>query len=510
MANTTYEQIAHDVLLTGDVVSGKDGRLFLDGVMLQSKLSDAIAETIYVGEIFRNGQSVTSKYAVNAKPLDSVRVPLETPFPSSSRTARVGVRPGTPGNDGIINRNAAMMPSEDEFLIVLNQLNDQQIIFPELAQKASYVALRDASRRIASYGRSVVEDRSASTLAEILAYNIYRSLNGGDNLNSIDITAENAYSSLLAQLNTKLSAGDPVTGAHTYSTQGRCIIARSSFINNAFSRTSGIILNGSDIAQTMLRKYSFDANATEREFYGNAYRGSAMQFSFVECVDHIWSLAEKYLGLAAGALDDVIGIAVSYEATAVSSNIDYGVKIIDSQNVRGMLAQPLNCWGHESFRKIQLIGTPDLSNDTFTEAGFSAEIRKYPVAPADVWKADNSDKVLVPIYDADMQIVGYKPIANIPKPNGGVVTGGVATVTLALTGTSGAAVNNATVTVKSASGAETTVVNNNDGTYSFKIGQGVAATVNVTASGYTAATIDLSAQDTNKKSVKVTKALITA
>lgn len=506
MPNTDYTQIAHDVLMSGNTIAGKDGRLFLDGTMLQSTISDAIAEAIYVGEVFRNGLNVTAKYAVNAKPLDSVRVPLETPFPSSSRTARVGVREGTPGNDGIINRNPAMLPSDDEFLIVLNQVNDQQILFPELAEKATYIPLRDAAKRIASYGRSVVEDRTASTLAEILAYNIYRSLNEGNNINNINITQENAYSTLLGQLNTKLSNGDIATGAHTFGTMGRCIVGRPQLINSAFSRTSGIILNGSDMAQNMLRKYSFDSAATERDFYGNAYRGSAMQFTFVEAADYVWTLAEKYLGLQPGALDDVLGIAMSYESTAASENIDYGVKIVDATETRGMKAQPLNCWGHEAFRKSQLIGTPALTNDKFTAAGFSANVRKYPVAPKEVFTPANSNAITVPIFGLDGTITGYQTIASLPKPNGGVVTGGAADVTLTVTGTNGAVVNNATVTVKS-DNINAQVTNNNDGTYSFILAQGSAAVVTIAATGYTTATLNISEQESNNKTVKVSQAL---
>lgn len=509
MAITDYSQIARDVLMSGNPITRRDGRLFLDGTMLQSTISNAIAEAIYVGEIFRNGLNVTAKYAVNAKPLDSVRVPLETPFPSSSRTARVGVREGTPGNDGIINRNPAMLPSDDEFLIVLNQVNDQQILFPELAQKATYIPLRDAAKRIASYGRSVVEDRSASTLAEILSYNIYRSLNEGNNINNIDITAENAYSTLLGQLNTKLSNGDIVTGAHTFGTVGRCIVGRPQLINSAFSRTSGIILNGSDMAQNMLRKYSFDDSVSERDFYGNAYRGSAMQFTFVEAADYVWTLAEKYLGLQPGALDNVLGIAMSYESTAVSENIDYGVKIVDATETRGMKAQPLNCWGHEAFRKSQLIGTPALSNTTFTTAGFTANVRKYPVAPKEVFTAENSNKITVPIFGLDGSIVGYQTVANLPKPNGGVVTGGAANVTLTVSGTDGAVVNNATVTVTSGT-LTPTVTNNNDGTYSFILAQGAAATITIAATGYTTATLNVSEQESNNQTVALTQALTAA
>ena len=475
MAITSYEQIVKDVLLTGATPDNNGERLMLEGTMLQANISEAIAEAKYVGEIFRDGMNVTKRYSAGAKFLDSIRVPLATPYPATSRTVKVGARAGTPGNEGLINRNPALMPADDEFIVVLNQLNDQPLLFPELATLATAAPLRDISRRIASFTESVVEDESASTLAEILAYNIYRYQNGADNINTIDITADGAYATLLNSLNTKLSNGDAITGAHTYGTQGRCIVARSAFINNMFNTKSGIIVSGSDIAQNMLRKYNLDDKWENRDFKGNAYRGYAMQFDFCECVDFIWSRAEEYLGLAKGALDHVIGIAVSFEATAAAEAVDVGVKIIDAQETRGMKAQPLNCWGHEAFRLSQLIGDANLNAGVFTTAGFTADERKYPVAPS---KQAKTDGVLLPILNASGEVVGYKEIAKIPQPNGGVNVSGLCDVSLYVT-KAGAAVTGATIEV-TAGAMDTTVTEVGNGFYSFNILSGEAATVKVT------------------------------
>lgn len=480
MAITSYEQIVKDVLLTGASPADQGSRLMLEGVMLQAHISEAIAEAKYVGQIFRDGMNVTKRYGAGAKHLDSIRVPLATPYPATSRTVRVGGRVGTPGNEGLINRNPALMPADDEFIVVLNQLNDQPLLFPELATLATQAPLRDISRRIASYTESVVEDESASTLAEILAYNIYRNQNGADNLNTIDITVDNAYATLINALNTKLSKGDPITGAHTYGTQGRCIVARSQFINGLFNKNSGVMVSGSDIAQNMLRTYSLDSKFDDRDFKGNAYRGYAMQFDFCECVDFIWSRAEEYLGLTAGALDHVIGVALSFEATAVAEAVDVGVKIIDAQETRGMKAQPLNCWGHEAFRLSQLIGDKDLNAGVFTTAGFTADERKYPVAPDKTAKTDGVD---VPIYNASGEIVGYKRVAAIPKPNGGVNPSGLCTVTVYVTD-GGTAVTGATFEVKAGAMA-TTVTEVGNGYYSFNVLSGQAATVKVTKASKT-------------------------
>lgn len=96
--------------------------------------------------------------------------------------------------------------------------------------------------------------------------------------------------------------------------------------------------------------------------------------------------------------------------------IDLGVKMVDAQEVRGIMAQPLNIWGHEAFRKSYIIGDSTLNTTYLTSTlGFTADTRKYPVAPKDI---KDEDIVAVPIYANDGTIVGYKQIAAGLKPNG--------------------------------------------------------------------------------------------
>lgn len=396
-----------------------NGRFYVDGTMVNVELSNVIAEAIYISEIFRDRQSVTGKYTTDRK-AGAVRVMLDTPFPNSSRTLSYGGRKGTDGNGGIINVNPPYLPTNDEFMVYLNQVNDQAMLFADLGKE--YVPLDVMAQKIAGYAKAVTEDRSASTLAEILAYAIYRSLNGGNNIHNIaDLDAENAYATAVNDLNAKLDEGDVVQGAHTYATEGRTIIGRPSFINKVFNRKSGIILTGSDLAQEMLKNYDLDVRMSDRDFVGTGYKGYAMQFHWQSCPSWIWSLAEKYLGLTAGALNNVQAIAVSFESTAMGRVVDLGVKMIDANEVRGIKAQPLNIWGHEAFRKSYIVGDSTLTNDYLTGLGFTADERRYPVAP----KIANGDNVVtVPIYGTNGSVIGYKEVASAPTPNGGNMQSG--------------------------------------------------------------------------------------
>ena len=412
---TTEAFVKSALMGLGATQEDPNGRFYLDGNMVNVELSQVIAEAIYIEEIFRDGQSVTGKYTTD-RVSGALRVMLDTPLPSTSRTTSYGGRPGTPGNGGTINVNPPLLPTNDEFMVYLNQVNDQSMLFPDISKE--YVPLDVMARKIAAYAKSVTQDRSASTLAEIIAYAAFRSLNGGENIvQANDLTAENAYAELINNLNSMEDNGDPVQGAYTYPTEGRTIIGRPKFINNVFSRKSGVIMLGGDLAQEMLKNYDLDKRMSDRDYVGTGYKGYAMQQHFQSAPDYIWSLAEKYLGLPAGALDNVYAIAVSFEATAMGRVIDLGVKMIDANEVRGIKAQPLNVWGHEAFRKSYMIGDSTLTNDYLTSTlGFATGERKYPVAPS---VANNSDKIAVPIYGEDGAIIGYKTIAEAPKPNGG-------------------------------------------------------------------------------------------
>lgn len=391
-----------------------NGRFYLDGNMVNAELAQTIAEAIYIEEIFRDGQSVTGKYTTDRK-AGAIRVMLDTPLPSTSRTLAYGGRKGTPGNSGVINVNPPLLPANDEFMIYLNQINDQAMLFPDISKE--YVPLDVMAQKVAGYAKSVVQDRTASTLAEIIAYSYFRAMNDGDNLvNAPDLTVENAYAELINDINSLMDNGDPVQGAYTYPTEGRTIIGRPSFINHAFSRKSGLIMLGGDLAQEMLKNYDLDKNMSDRDYVGTGYKGYAMQFHWQSAPDYIWTLAEKYLNLPKGALDNVKAIAVSYQATAKGSVIDLGVKMIDANEVRGSKAQPLNVWGHEAFRKSFIIGDATLTTDYLSSTlSMTEDTRLYPVHPNEIRDDDTID---VPILGLDGSITGFKRIAAVPKPNG--------------------------------------------------------------------------------------------
>lgn len=414
------EGLIKNVLMgSGATQQDLNGRFFIDGQMINVELSRAIIESIYLAELFQPGFNCTAKYTEDTRPNGAIRVPLDTPFAPSSRTLSYGGRKGTPGNDGLFDMRGPVLPTVDEILIYLNQVNTQDIVFPDLSKE--YIPLDIMASKIKGYGASVGQDRSASTLAEIIGYCLYRAMNDGGNLISgFDGTQENAYANLIAQLNSRFTNGDPISGAFTFPIDGRIIILRSSAYN-IFNKNSGVILNGSNLAQEMLRDFDLSRNMSERRYVSEYYVGEFGRLHFLIIPDQLWTYAERYLGFPDGALKGLHGIAYSADSLAVCKAVDLGVKLQDT-NVpypRGIMARPVNIWGHEMFRKGYLIGDSTFTLDYLsTTLNLKDSTRLYPCAPADLGKNPNDRTIDVPVYGEDGSIVGFKRIATGQYPSG--------------------------------------------------------------------------------------------
>lgn len=421
------EGIIKNVLMSnGGTETDRYGRYYLDGQMVGVELAQAIIESIYLNEVFINGLNCTSVYTDDTRPNGAVRVALDTLFKPSSRTLTYGGRKGTPGNDGIFDATPPTLATSDEIIIYNNQVNTQDIVFPDISR--AYIPLDLMTRKLSGYGKSVAQDRTASTLAEVIAYCIYRALNDGNNLvNTFDGTQNNAYANLVAGLNAKFTNGDPITGAMTFPTEGRCVICRPEFGYGIFNKNSGVILNGSDLAQKILLNYDLSVDVSERRMVPSGYIGEFGGMHFIVVPDQFFTFAERYLNLTDGALSNVKAIALSAGSLAIGRAVDMGVKLQDSTYPypRGIMARPINIWGHEMFRKGFLIGDATLTNDYLTSIGFSANERRYPVAPN---VANDNHKITVPVYGTDGAVVGYQQIAQGQNPSGDNWRSGLSTV----------------------------------------------------------------------------------
>ena len=106
-------------------------------------LTDRILYNVWMrnnlnARIFVDGMGITSRTAQDAK-ASSVRVPIMMPPRYKPRTITIGQYPGgsiqgTPGNDGLENRNLPQTPQTNGVEVPFNQVYDDACVIYELSQ----------------------------------------------------------------------------------------------------------------------------------------------------------------------------------------------------------------------------------------------------------------------------------------------------------------------------------------------------------------------------------------
>lgn len=453
--------------------------------------------------IFVDGMGITS---MNAESEDAagVRIPMLIPSVRNMRTLAItpcgsGVGKGTPGNDQPFNRNLPHGMQTNAVDIWFNQLYD------EAAQLS-----RDQAKMIGNnldilgqFTGSIPQVTAMLMDAEIMATQIGSALSvlGNNGLYYNPATETDGYmQSIMNSLGTAMSnvKNGYVEGITSYPVDKSVYVLRYRAFNKLMTIRNGAIVN-SDIGQKILLNGKFDDAGTR--YLGGAIRGTYGGIVIKVVPDAYWDLAAALLNLTVeqkaqfDKIDGYIanGLGTYFGRSAVVTDVDKSPTTSLGYIVRNDWR-----WGTVVARRssIQLLISSANGGTDFTNP-----ITKFEkvVAPSDVEAVLSSyaDSATVDNDGTNQRIgVGSSTLTTA--------------VTLTVTGTSSAAVADATLVVTDEDGTRYSFGNNGDGTYNFTLPRGSAATVAITAPGYTAASVTIAATDTALATKALTKALTAA
>lgn len=495
--------------LGGNAITKRAGYTYINGSLVPHALSPVIARAIRAGRIVRPGVGMTEQFtaSIDPKRVNSVTAQIQSNVGVRARTVRDNLSEGTAGNDGLINKNPKIIPSTTPFEIPLRQLEDQAFFFPQMMLQT--MLFDEATETIANYMDNVTNGIDSYHMAKALSYSMYRgALKRGSSDSKTDATKyanvitvdktklyDDIYMvKLLNTITAKLANGDPDTQVMTF-TGPREMVGRPEFLSLFKTPKTGFILN-SDISTKLLYEPNFDIQEALR--VGTQNRGNIQGYEMEEAPQGIWSLVEKWLNLPAGSLDGVLGIVFTPQAYAAGGVGKKEVNMLQSTEYDGVVAFPYIKYGGGAYRMMYIIAYSDWTVPEKLQGTSNAAPVKAPAQ----WYSDGFEPIEKVIYDGDGNPVGYETIANVLKPNGSVECA----VNLTVKGTAGAAINNAVVAVTS-DGLNVPVTNNTDGTYTFFIGKGAAASVSITAAGYTAGSANITAANTKKDTYNLSVSL---
>lgn len=473
-------------------------------------LTDRILQNIWMknildARIFADGLGITSRTGDSRATL--VRVPIMAPPRYNMRTITIqatlnGVLQGTPGNDGLENKNLPNVIQTNGIDLPLNQVYDDATIIYELSQ--SMVSLPIAAEYTAMIPRTVANMEDSTILATHIKAGLARA-SGTENSNIITVDTTTTTQGYLQTVMNKLIGAmtNPQTswseGIVQYGLEDSIIVVKQSFFERLFTVNNGALVNASNLAQEMLLGGALTADGKPK---GNNIRGQYSGVWIKVVPDSYWRQAAALAGITAATypmFDKVQGYIANAMGFAFGRAEAQMNPLPNPGNAIGTKLQNLFRWGAACTRPsaCAIIIESDDNLATFTNPisadgsvvapkSFNDTIKSYGVG-----NVDYGDSSRVGVYD-DAKTT---------------------TVTLTVTGTASVKISTAALAIAKGTdgkGDPVGYVNNADGTYTFVLGRGDAAKVTITAAGYQAATVNIAATNTAAATYAVTQALTAA
>lgn len=473
----------------------------VDDILTDRILADVWMRNNLNARIFVDGMGITSRTA-QAQNASSVRVPIMAPPRYAPRTISIGQYPGgtvqgTPGNDGLENRNLPNTVQTNGVEVPFNQLYDDATIIYQLSQ--DMVSLPIAAQYTAMIPETVANMEDTTILATQVKAGLYQATqNGNGNIIGVDLT--NTNEGYLQGVMNKIIGlmTNPATtwaeGIVQYSLERSVIIMKQSLFDLLFTVKNGVLVQ-SNLAQEMLVRGAFTEDGRPK---GNLIRGMYSGVYIKVVPDSYWRQAAAYAGITAAQYaqwDKVLAYIANAEGTAFGVASTQINPIPNPGNAVGTKIQNLWRWGCGVIRPSSIGLVVSSAGGTLTDFVNPVNEQGNIIAPAD--------------FDEIIKSYGFNANYGRVQRVGVYDDGTTTTVTLTVTGTDSANVTDAALKITSG-GKPVGYINNADGTYTFVLGRGATASVEISAKGYNTATLDIADTDTNAATRALTQALTAA
>ncbi len=471
----------------------------VDNILTDRILANVWMKNILDARIFADGMGITSRTGVEGAAL--VRVPIMAPPRYAMRTISIGatlngVLQGTPGNDGLENRNLPNTVQTNGVDLPLNQVYDDATVIYQLSQ--NMVTLPLAAEYTSMIPKTVANMEDSTIMAVHLKGALARAASA-DNSNIIPVDLSNTGEGYLQQIMNSLIGAmtNPQTswseGIVQYNLDESVIVVKQSFFNRLFSVRNGALVSASNLAQEMLLGGAFTRDGKPK---GGNIRGEYSGVWIKVVPDSYWRQAAALAGITGAnyaqfdKIQGYIANAMGFAFGRAEATIN---PIPNPGNAVGTKIQNLFRWGAAQIRgsaAAVIVATENNLADFIN-----------PVT-------ENGNIIAPDSFDATIKAYGVSNVDYGRQSKIGVYEGdNTTTVTITVTGTDSAAVSNAAVSITKGDGNPVGFVNNANGTYTFVLGRGDTATVSVQAAGYTPATVNITAENTAAATYAATAAL---
>jgi hypothetical protein len=322
----------------------------IDSIASGRQLAPVIMNNIVQRIQLSNGVGVTEKFSQNVM-TDEIRIIRIKPLTKKGRT----LGSATNGNHYSSTGATGEQPTTDHYGIRLRNKWDEPLSVPRSAMDMIPLDLLNGTREVLE--QAVAKAVNASTLATQLASALNYEYNSGTPLEDHKVEVTLGTSNIVdavIDMGAILDDGDADNGVDIFPKQGRALQLRPS-VSKYLKRGLDYVYQVSNWkGQDMLKVGAIDPETVPNNQV-DGYLGQIDQTQLFVTSTPIWTLAEEWLGLSSGDLDEIYGLMSSAEGTGRGMAFTNSVQIIPEYRGQGVRMLPNYRWGVETFFEKSLV-----------------------------------------------------------------------------------------------------------------------------------------------------------
>lgn len=354
---------------------------YVNSLTLKRILSPAVKNNIFQNVMVKPGQAVTEQFSTDT---DAAEIQVLRVKPLANDAREIGATQ----NGGWFNSEDTQTSATEAYGIQILQTMDRTITIPTNSQDMVSVDL--LSSEVRNLGGLYARNINAMSLGAMLAKN-FNNIAGFDKRNSsaavkqldnavtsnwVTLASGGSYTDCVFDALAKLDDGNPDQGIDAYPDNQRAIFIRPAIKAEILKNMIG--LNGGTAVFEVLRKGGLDTD-TNPDIATTGYVGTVGNTP-VYCLSGVgWSLIEKYLGLTAGALNNLAAIVCSGVGTGRALAFNSQIKTVDAIGGQGIILQPKYRFGAECWDPLSVV---PIFSQTFTNPVTASSNALYIQGPA--------------------------------------------------------------------------------------------------------------------------------
>lgn len=341
---------------------------YINEATLKRVMSPAVKDNIFQQVQTKPGEAVTEKFSTDTSAAE-IQVIRVIPNANEARSLGADV------NGGWFNNAEVSTPTTQAYSVPIIDMIDYNIDVPAAQQDMMNIDVVEGE--LSNLSGKVARSVNGVTFAAQLMRNFNDVATGAIAKNWITLDAATPdYLGAIISAGAALDEGNPDQGIDAYPDNYRAVFIRPT-AKAELLKAGKILIGGSNYAQDILRRGGVDAE-TNPEVATTGYLGEIDNMPVYATSQAIWTCAERYLGLSAGALDGVKMLIVSGISTGRALAFNAAIKTVPSPLGQGIRIQPKYRFGAECWDALSVV---PVVTSTFTNPATVAAPLKV-LAPA--------------------------------------------------------------------------------------------------------------------------------